>query len=560
MTFIIAKNSNEFFDWTKKEKTTSKSYNIYSDGSGYYIYLPQWFIYETTSFDFLDQIESRYPNARFADNFNVRNNKQRKANKYYTGTALFISPFFLTAHIIELSKNGAADGYSKTYQLFVSIAAIFYWLLGAIAIYLLLHRLKIPKFYAILTIIAVTFGSNLFYYVVYAPAYAHVYSFACVSWILYLAMKWVSTKKNSAFWVLGFLIGIAFLIRPTNLIIVLFFPFLFKNREALLTAAKLLFTKKRFVLVLFLIFASLPLMFHFWNTFHQAGDFKLNTYSNEGFDYLASPYIFEVLFGVRKGIFFYAPVLLISMFGLIYLYRIKRHLFWGFIVVFAFFTYITASWWCWWYGGGFSMRPFIDIMVIFTIPFAFLLKHLSKSLRFIVVLTSAVCVWLTQIYSYQLVNFILHYDNITAKHFSEVFLQTDDRFRWHPFLDHDKVPETYNAVEKTVKFEGTNLGLLSIDSDSEDYFAARIKGNYKIENPDKNPFYHIKYYSGDEVSEKNIYFGSQITSVHEFQSVTLDIYPEIKSKALDSISINMYASLEEISAKDVSLEILKKRD
>lgn len=560
MLSSLVQSSNEFFDWTKQKNTSTRTYNINADGAGYYIYLPQWFIYQPGNFDFLDEIESNYPDARFGDNFSKIVRQNNYINKYYSGTAVFISPFFLIAHGVESIKGGEADGYSETYQLFVSIAALFYWLIGALAIFLLLQKLKIPPFYAIFTVFVITFGSNLSHYVIYVPSYSHVYSFACVSWIVYIALRWASTNKKGYLYLLGFLLGLSFLIRPTNLIIVIFIPFLFENPKDFYSKIQSLFSKERVALLISIILASLPVMFHFWNTYLQINEFKINTYSSEGFDHLSDPYIFEVLFGVRRGIFFYAPALLFSAFGLIYLFRKRKNLFWGFIVVFSVFTYITSSWWCWWYGGGFSMRPYIDFLVIFSIPLAFMLKHLNKVLKTFFFGLLLFCVWLTQIYSYQVAHFILHYDNITAKQFSEVFLKTADRFQWHPFLTYAKIPEEYSMVKESLDFEQFNLTGIKIESDNSDYFAGKIKGQYKLENPNDKPFYQITYFTKSDTQEESIYFGNKILEVDEFQDVTLDLYPEIKSNELDSVSIVLYASMREIKVKNVQLDILNKKE
>lgn len=576
--FILAKTSDNYYNWTGQNTAGKSSYNIYSDGSGYYNYLPQWFIYKTDNLKFLNEIESKYPKSRFGDGVYFNEVHNKKTNKYYSGTAVVVSPFFLIAHSIESVQNGETDGYSNTYQLLLSIAALFYWLIGAICIYLLLLKLKIPKFYAVFAIYAITFGSNLSHYLIYAPSYSHVYSFACVSLILLIAERWVATSKNNYFYLLGFLLGLSFLIRPTNLIILVFIPFLFENHTVFFKRIKLLFTTKVITLFIFLLICSLPFIFHFWITYRQIGDFKLNTYNNEGFHHLLNPFIFEILFGIRKGIFIYAPALLLSTLGLIYLYKLRRNLFWGFLILFSVFTYITASWWCWWYGEGFSMRPFIDIVGVFAIPLAFLLYHTNIALKFLSILLIFVCIYLTQTYSYQVSRNILHYENINSEHFSDVFLQTDKRFQWHPFLQFDTIPKNYSEINRKIELNYHNSSskgklnnlsdndyfdylsvTIKINSKSDDLVAGRINGWYKILDSEGTPCYNVTYYLNDTVKEESICFGSLIPEVGEEKYLSLDISPEIQTKNLDSIKIQMGWPLYEVSVKDIHFNLLKKK-
>ena len=103
---------------------------IESDGKGYYAYLPAIFIYNDLNFGFFDEIEKEkyfdenlYYDYRSWAHGNV-------INKYYCGTALAESPFFLVAHSLAHLFDLDADGYSKIYPVLISIAALFYLFVG----------------------------------------------------------------------------------------------------------------------------------------------------------------------------------------------------------------------------------------------------------------------------------------------------------------------------------------------------------------------------------------------------------------------------------------------
>lgn len=558
--FLLAKASNNFYDWTNNNANAIKPYNLEADGAAYYSYVTEWFINSPSNTTYFDTINARYPNNRFYGQLYFNEHQNKYINKFYTGTAIAITPFFLIAHGIESIRGERADGYSMVYQVFVSISAIFYWLLGAIALYLFLLRLKIPRFYIALVIFFITFGTHLSHFIIYEPACSHMYSFALIAWIIFTSERWVATNKTNYFYTLGFLLGFAFLIRPTNLIIVLFIPFLFGTFDLFYGRIKLILTKKIISFFIFLFLFSIPILFHFWYNFKQTGVFQINTYNQEGFDHLLNPYIFEVLFGVRKGLFLYCPMLLLSVFGLIYLYKLKRNLMWGSLIVFIVYTYVISSWWCWWYGGGFSMRPFIDILPIFTIPIAFLLVHTKKAIRIFLILVGFAFTHLTQTFSFQVSRNILHYDNITKKDFSDVFLQTDKRFEWYALINFDKVPDAYSITAKTTKFKNDKLTIpVGQYSDKSDFIAGRIKGWYKIINDKVFPSYKIVYYLKDSVIEEFIHFGGKIPEVGKEKYLELEFYPEIEANKIDSINIQKLWLNEEMKARDIKVNLLKKK-
>jgi len=71
-----------------------------------------------------------------------------------------------------------ADGFSKTYPILISIAALFYLMIGLLYLNSLLRLYNINEFGRSLTMIAAVFGTNLFYYVVGEAGMSHIYSFA----------------------------------------------------------------------------------------------------------------------------------------------------------------------------------------------------------------------------------------------------------------------------------------------------------------------------------------------------------------------------------------------
>jgi len=101
LTFIIF---NKFLDPVQKHNT------IVSDGKGYYAYLTGIFIYQDLSFGFNQTIEKeKHPETMWTD-YRYKLDKDRVYTKYYLGTAIAYSPFFLGAHGISLAMGWDADG------------------------------------------------------------------------------------------------------------------------------------------------------------------------------------------------------------------------------------------------------------------------------------------------------------------------------------------------------------------------------------------------------------------------------------------------------------------
>ena len=99
---------------------------IESDGKGYYAYLPAIFIYQDLNFGFFESIETGkyYDENLYYDYRSSANGKV--IDKYYCGTALLESPFFLVAHLSSYLLDYELDGYSKLYPISINISAIFF--------------------------------------------------------------------------------------------------------------------------------------------------------------------------------------------------------------------------------------------------------------------------------------------------------------------------------------------------------------------------------------------------------------------------------------------------
>lgn len=420
--FITVLIASTIFLCGKQFKKSNWNRCISSDGKGYYAYLPAVFIYHDLQFNFVDEYESNYYQPENKVKFTIDFNTY-KVNKYWIGTSVLMSPFFMLAHTLATLFNLPNDGYSFVYQAMIAAAGSFYLLLGLFFIrkLLLLYYCKEPEIFISLS--AIVFASNLFYYTVAEPSMSHVYSFFVISAFTYFIKKYFQNfeSKHLSYAIICF--AIIVLIRPSNAIVIFAIPFLAGDLKSLKKSLKL-FDVIKCKLSLGIAFAMVLLQLVYYKI--SSGHYLVYSYGSETFDFL-NPHIFDFLLSYRRGLFIYAPLLLLSLFGFIPLFKNSKFQ----IISLSFFLilmiYTLSSWWMWFYGGGFGMRPVIDFYVFFVILLAMFLKYSFeiKALKLVYTILIVFCIMIGQIQTYQKVNFILPWDGINKEIYWKIFLKTD---------------------------------------------------------------------------------------------------------------------------------------
>ncbi len=402
-----------------KDQWTS---SIASDGKGYYAYLPAIFIYHDLNFGFYDQIENNtYFNPNRVADYRIMHN-EKYADKYFAGTALAMLPFFAIGRCAAHLFNYPDDGYSKPFQIAIALAAIFYTLLGCFILHKILARFDVSDFTSALILVVLTFGTNLYYYTVIEPSMSHVYSFALVSFFLLAAFRYFETFNNKYLILLSALMGWIILIRPVNAIALLALPFAASSFNDFWVGVKKIFLNKSFVVMNALLFicvlAIQPILYNM-----QTGSFWLYSYGDEHLDFL-HPQIMNVLFSYKKGLFVYTPLLFVSLVGFYFLFKRNSYRFFCLLGFLTAITYMISSWEVWWYGGSFSLRPFIDYYAFFGILLALPLEHFQRGKPIflsLLILLTLVC----QIQTYQYRYYSIHWENMTKQKYWDVFLRVD---------------------------------------------------------------------------------------------------------------------------------------
>ncbi len=339
---------------------------VYSDGFGYYVYLPAM-IYRDFSFDFVEGWEHPLDLIQSAGGI---------VNKYPVGVAIMESPFFFLAHIISLLRDTmtgsvTATGYTNLYQYMILFGGVCYWVAGTVLLYRLLTRcLGFSDKASLLACIVITYGTNLFHYASYDACFSHVYSYFLFNLFLYYLCWYeerVSESRNKLWQtcIFGLLAGLIFMCRNTNILFVLTYVFYgVRDWDTLKDRIRVILKPVRAVPIILAGFITIFPQLLYWHA--ATGHWFLYSYGNEAFYWLA-PQLGNFLFSVRKGLFFWSPVLLLALAGMIIAYRVRERLYVGLTVFFLLIVYVSSAWWSWYYGGSYGQRVAVDFMCVFAV-------------------------------------------------------------------------------------------------------------------------------------------------------------------------------------------------
>jgi hypothetical protein len=398
-------------------------YNIASDGKGYYVYLPAAFIYHDFSFAFTEQTEANYNPGSIQPPVAKLPNGQY-LNKYFAGEAILLSPFFLLAHLLSYLFGFPTDGYSFIYAASVSVAAIFYALSGLWMLHKLLKNFIDSNNIIVFVLLLVFAGSTLLHYTWMEPSMSHVYSFFALNTFMKLAADFLKTRHRNKLILLFATLGIIFLIRPINVLIILTLPFiwiLLKEKTSLKDLLQLksafLFSISLFMLIVFIQLGLYQL---------QIGQWWIWAYTNEGFNF-SNPHFFDFIFSFRKGWLIYTPIAFISLITAVYIWRNNLKLLLSFFTPLIIVVYVASSWHDWVYGASYGSRPMTEYIGFVLIPLAITLEQLKDySLKAGLIFISWCFLLLNCVHVYQINKHILLWDNMTFKAYKASFLKTSD--------------------------------------------------------------------------------------------------------------------------------------
>ena len=401
--------------WRNAEK---KNALINWDVTSYYSYLPAIFVHKDLKFEFLNNSEVNYAeNHQFWPETAPNGNKVIKTTM---GMSVLYFPFFIISHIYSLVNDKVvANGFSKPYEIGLTFSSIFYMMIGLFFLAKVLRSIYDEKKVSILLFL-VFLGTNLFYYATTEPCMSHVYTFSLASVFMYITMK-IYEKNNWKFFIfLGLIYGLLFLVRPTNILFIL--AFLLYKIESFSSLNKRLYwliqhyKKLTISIVISVLIGSVQFFYWKWAT----GNWFFNSYVGEQF-YFNQPRIIEFLFSYRKGWLVYTPIFIFSFLGLYKMYVRKNPWFFSILIMLPVLVYLFSSWWCWWFGGGFGMRPMIDYYPLLIIPLGEILSTKISYKKYILNFILAGFVSLNLFQTLQRRNLVIHWDSMSKESYWAFF-------------------------------------------------------------------------------------------------------------------------------------------
>jgi hypothetical protein len=332
---------------------------IHSDGYSYYIYLPSAFIYRDLTMEKLADDWYRGPYPEFTG---LRRwpSTGRWMNLHPMGTAILMAPFFVTADLLTVWSNLPRDGFSLYYQHGAALGGMVFFLFGLAMVRRLLRE-QFSDGVVLASLIAITWGTNLFHYAVFDGTFSHAYAFCLVGLFVWLVERWWERPTVVGSAAIGGVAALNVLVRHTNLIFVLVLPLygIVHWRDVRARGVEL---RDRWRMLAMAAAAGAlllapQLVLYKWIT----GRWFANAYDTVGMGFsLASPHLADVLFSTQKGLFFWSPILLLAVAGVFVATGRARALALPAVVVFAIQTLLIGTWSVWQFGATFGHRGFTD--------------------------------------------------------------------------------------------------------------------------------------------------------------------------------------------------------
>jgi len=321
---------------------------IRSDAFSYYVYLPAWALYHDPS---LQAVADDCCGGEFPDYTAIVRWRftRRWVNAHPIGEAVMMAPFFAVAHALTRWTNLSPDGFTLYYQHAAGLAGLAYVIAGLWFVRRLLRR-HFSSGIADAATAALLAGTSLYHYATFDSAWSHAFSFALCAALLERIDAWNQDSSVRDAVVIGLIAGLTFLVRHTNVMI----PGALGLALAIRDAS---YRRVAPVSAALTLACAIPQL---WIYHAASGHWIISSYGPLGFTW-TTPHIAGVLISPRKGLFFWAPLLLAAVAGLMWLPAGLRRWRLPILAVLVVDTYLIASWWDWQFGASYGHRGFVDV-------------------------------------------------------------------------------------------------------------------------------------------------------------------------------------------------------
>ncbi len=425
--------------WKKPRKV------IYADVQEYYSYLPAIFVFHDIS-----TLSAPFELMR-NHLWTSKSPIGKPVFKFTMGMSIMYSPFFFAAQLYSYFTGDNSMGFGAPYKFALLMSSFFFLVIGLVYL-----RKILLKYYSdavtALTVIAVVAGTNMLYYTGLRAAMSHVYTFALFTLFVWNTLKWYEAPKIKTSIILGLLTGLISLIRPSNVIIILFFVLYGIDNKNRLSKRVLFFAKQYKHIVLMALFAFsvwIPQMIY-WKT--MAGTWLYYSYGTEEGFFFTNPQVINSLFSYHNGWLLYSPLMIFALAGIALLYKKRKDYFLPVLVFTLTNIYILSSWWCWWFVG-FGNRAYIESYAILSVPFAefitFVIYNRKKVLKYAFLTVFVFLIFLNGFQVWQYSNNMGHFDGMTKEAYWYMFLNPKAKGRYYKYI---KRPDYQKAKKGVYEF------------------------------------------------------------------------------------------------------------
>ncbi len=452
-------------DFSKIDKYVITNY----DGLGYYMYLPAVFIYhDITEFEWIDRIDQKYNVV--GDDWMFQISKHENGNyvtKYLGGIAILQLPFFVAAHGYALLTEYPADGFSTPYQLALSFGTLIYFILILFLLRNILLRYYKDEVVAV-TLVLVFIASNAIEYIAIEAGHSHGYLLLMYTLVIWLSIEWHRKPAKNLALFIGLTIGLATIMRPTELIIFLI-PLLWDTHSKEAAKAKWQLVKKHknhiAMTCLGALIGAIPQIVYWM---YVTGS-PIHTVGSKW--YFLNPY-FRVIFGWQKGWFIYTPVTIFFVLGLFFLRGkpFRKSIIWFCLLN----IWIVISWSVWRYGGSYSTRALVQSYPVFALALAGIVTWIFKTkfkALFCILAIYLTAANLFQIWQYR--QGILRHDEMNRAYYQAVYLDKNPTALDMSMLDGG---ERINFNIDSTTYYNNVVSKKTIDS-GVTFFDSKIQGN-----------------------------------------------------------------------------------
>ncbi len=385
--------------------------NFVWDVANYYSYLPAKFC-NNDSFEFNNNAMGFLPYSPLG----------KRIPKVTYGMSILYAPYFALGYKIAFNQNDAKDGFSEGFATALHWGSIFYVMFG-----LFFLRNFLINFFNELVVtitLAVCFlGTNLFYYTMGMSEMTHGYLFFLISAFLLSMYNWHKKPGWGNTILVGFLLGMISLIRPTEALVGLVFIFWTDAERFNFKMQLNKFMQYKFHLLTMLaiiILIWIPQLL-FWK--ERTGSYFFFSYGDEKF-FWSDPQLINVLFSYRKGWITYTPLIILAFIGFFFMKGEVKKL--RPVVLFLLITnvYMLSCWWDWFFGGGYGARGFTQHIAYLSVPIASCCNYFTnagnfkKALQFVRVIFFAIVfsgISLSLGQTYQYVKTYVHFNSMTKE-------------------------------------------------------------------------------------------------------------------------------------------------